>query len=137
MTTGDALHRPAWPQQPQAPAPKDAATTTCVSPSRWAPEAQQLPRRLEELRGPREGVVELPLHVAWSGLRAFDLADEKLLLGLYRTVLTSGFHDDYTAFLNADLLRANWPLLRRMVGRGVRTAWEDTFPQLRPNAAAA
>ncbi len=33
----------------------------------------RLPSSLDELTGPGHGTVELPLHVAWSGLRAFDL----------------------------------------------------------------
>jgi hypothetical protein len=133
MTTHDEPQRPG----PQEPEPGREPAAGATHRQRWGPEARQLPQRLEELRGPCEGVVELPLHVAWSGLRAYDLADEKLLLGLYRTVLTSGFNDDYTTFLNADLLRTHWPRLRRMIGRGVRTAWENAFPQLRTAASAA
>ncbi|MFE4627283.1 hypothetical protein [Streptomyces mirabilis] len=133
MTTHDEPQRPG----PQDPEPGQEPAAVATHRQRWAPEARQLPQRLEELHGPCEGIVELPLHVAWSGLRAYNLADEKLLLGLYRTVLTSGFHDDYTTFLNADLLRAHWPRLRHMIGRGVRTSWENAFPQLRMTATAA
>lgn len=35
-------------------------------PSRWDAYARRLPSSLEDLRGPAAGVVELPLHVAWS-----------------------------------------------------------------------
>ncbi|MCX4580651.1 hypothetical protein OHB41_47535 [Streptomyces sp. NBC_01571] len=80
--------------------------------------------------------MELPLHLAWSGLRAFDLGDEKLLLGMYRIVLLNGRYVDYTRYLDAALLVAHWPILRKMLGGGVRTAWEDRFTQLRPAAAA-
>ncbi|MGW1887975.1 hypothetical protein [Streptomyces sp. NPDC001970] len=31
----------------------------------------------------------------------------------------------------------HWPRLRRMIGRGVRTAWENAFPQLRMTATTA
>ncbi len=104
--------------------------------SRWAPAADELPDSLGDLFGPVEGVVTLPLHLAWSGLRTFDLGDEKLLLGMYRIVLLNGRHEDYTHYLDASLLVASWPVLRKMLGRGVRTAWESRFAQLQPAAAA-
>ncbi|KPI22815.1 hypothetical protein ACGFZJ_42070 [Streptomyces sp. NPDC048253] len=104
--------------------------------SRWAPAVDELPSSLGDLSGPVEGVVTLPLHLAWSGLRTFDLGDEKLLLGLYRIVLINGKHEDFTHYLDASRLVAYWPVLRKMLGRGVRTAWEDSFPQLRLAAAA-
>lgn len=79
--------------------------------------------------GPTQGTVVLPLHLAWAGLRTFDLGDEKLLLGMYRIVLLNGRREDYTCYLDAAQLIAHWPILRKMLGRGVRTAWEDRFAQ--------
>ncbi|MFF2133351.1 hypothetical protein ACFVW1_50120 [Streptomyces olivochromogenes] len=105
-------------------------------PSRWAPAENQLPGDLAELAGPTQGTVRLPLHLAWSGLRAFDLGDEKLLLGMYRIVLLNGRYEDYTRYLDAAQLVARWPVLRKMLGRGVRSVWEDRFTQLRSAAAA-
>lgn len=61
----------------------------------------------------------------------FDLDDEKLLLGVYRVVLATGLREDCLQFLDGGLLVSHWPRLRKMVGRGVRTAWEDAFPALR------
>jgi hypothetical protein len=104
--------------------------------SRWAPAPEQLPDDLAELAGPTEGVVCLPLHLAWSGLRTFDLGDEKLLLGMYRIVLLNGKYEDYVRYLDAAQLIAHWPVLRKMLGRGVRTVWEARFAPLRPAAAA-
>ncbi|OQR61597.1 hypothetical protein B6E66_23420 [Streptomyces maremycinicus] len=103
--------------------------------SRWAPAADELPDSRADLFGPAEDVVTLPLHLAWSGLRTFDLGDEKLLLGMYRIVLLNGRHEDYTHYLDASHLMASWPVLRKMIGRGVRTAWESRFAQLQPAAA--
>jgi len=113
----------------------DGVSTSAVS-SRWAPAVDQLPGDLAELMGPVHGAVTLPLHLAWSGLRTFDLGDEKLLLGMYRIVLLNGRHEDYIHYLDGALLVGRWPVLRKMLGRGVRTAWEDRFLQLRPAAAA-
>lgn len=91
---------------------------------------QRLPAALEELRGPVTGVVELPVHVAWSGMSAYDLGKPRQCMGLYRTVLHEGLREDLPRYLNHDLLLQLWPTLRRLVGRTVRTVWEDAFPQL-------
>ncbi|MEW2573739.1 hypothetical protein [Streptomyces sp. NPDC047070] len=111
-------------------------TPVAVASSRWAPAADQLPHDLVELTGPVHGAVTLPLHLAWSGLRTFDLGDEKLLLGMYRIVLLNGHREDYTRYLDANLLVDHWPVLRKMLGRSVRGVWEERFPRLRPAAAA-
>ncbi|MFE7777697.1 hypothetical protein ACFU5O_28115 [Streptomyces sp. NPDC057445] len=103
---------------------------------RWAHVAERLPGSIDELCGPRSGSVQLPLHLAWSGLTRFDLDDEQLLLGLYRIVLTNGLHEDLVAYLNADLLLQHWPRLRIALGKSVRTCWEARFPQLASAAAA-
>ncbi|WP_329550573.1 hypothetical protein [Streptomyces sp. NBC_00696] len=121
------------------PGPRHTAERDASVASRWAPASDELPSGLTELAGPTGGLVDLPLHLAWSGLRTFDLDDEKLLLGMYRVVLTTGLREDYLQFLDGGLLALHWPRLRKMVGRGVRTAWEDAFPPLRarPGRAAA
>ncbi|MGW1777076.1 hypothetical protein [Streptomyces sp. NPDC002104] len=100
--------------------------------------AGRLPASLGELSGPADGVVELPLHVAWSGLRAYDLGRPRLRMGLYRTVLAEGQHEDLVTLLHRDLLVAQWPVLRMLVSRHVRQVWEDAFPELTaPESAAA
>ncbi|MFJ3310262.1 hypothetical protein ACIPSA_46175 [Streptomyces sp. NPDC086549] len=104
--------------------------------ARWSHLADRLPDSLEDLSGPVFGSVELPLHLAWSGLTRFSLEDEQLLLGLYRIVLTNGLREDLTAYLNADLLMRHWPRLRIALGKPVRTCWEQRFPQLAAAAAA-
>jgi hypothetical protein len=49
----------------------------------------------------------------------------RLPVGLYRTVLHEGLHDDLPHCLNQDLLLQMWPVLRTLVGRTVHTVWED------------
>ncbi|MEV6956797.1 hypothetical protein [Streptomyces sp. NPDC051183] len=88
--------------------------------------ASRLPASLDELAGPEHGVVELPLHVAWSGLRAYDLDRPRLRMGLHRTVLAEGL----AALLNRNLLLVQWPALRTLVSRHVRQVWEEAFPEL-------
>ncbi|MET7698348.1 hypothetical protein [Streptomyces sp. NPDC005485] len=85
------------------------------------------PESLDELHGPAHGVVELPLHLAWSGMTSYDLSNPRQRMGLYRTVLHEGLHDDLPRYLNRDLLLELWPVLRTIAGR---TVWEDAFPEL-------
>ncbi|GGO38492.1 hypothetical protein [Streptomyces lasiicapitis] len=47
---------------------------------------RRLPKSLDELQGPAQGVVELPLHMAWSGTTSYDMAKPRQRMGLYRTV---------------------------------------------------
>ncbi|MDQ1025163.1 hypothetical protein QF035_002745 [Streptomyces umbrinus] len=98
---------------------------------------RRLPESLDKLHGPTHGVVELPLHLAWSGMTSYDLGAPRQRMGLYRTVLHEGLHDDLPRYLNQDLLLELWPVLRTLVGRTVRTVWEDTFPELTSRTRAA
>ncbi|MEN1889983.1 hypothetical protein [Streptomyces mirabilis] len=48
---------------------------------------------------------------------------------MYRIVLLKGRCEGYTCHLDATQLIAHWPILRKMLGRGVRTLWEDRVAQ--------
>ncbi|NUP18889.1 MAG: hypothetical protein HOZ81_22930 [Streptomyces sp.] len=98
---------------------------------------QRLPASLDQLRGPVRGVVDLPLHVAWSGLRSYDLDNARQRMGLYRTVLHEGLREDLTSLLHQDVLLELWPTLGPLVGRTVRTVWEEAFPRLAARGRAA
>ncbi|MGW0814565.1 hypothetical protein ACWD00_15145 [Streptomyces viridiviolaceus] len=98
---------------------------------------RRLPESLDELHGPTQGAVELPLHLAWSGMTSYDMSKPRQRMGLYRTVLHEGLRDDLPRYLNRDLLLQLWPVLRTLVGRTVRTVWEDAFPQLASGTRAA
>ncbi|UJV39748.1 hypothetical protein [Streptomyces sp. AMCC400023] len=98
---------------------------------------RRLPESLDELHGPTHGVVELPLHLAWSGMTSYDLDKPRQRMGLYRTVLHEGLHDDLLRYLNRDLLLQLWPILRTLVGRTVRTVWENAFPELTSRTRSA
>ncbi len=58
-------------------------------------------------------------------------------MGLYRTVLHEGLREDLPRYLNQDLLLQLWPVLRTLVRRTVRAAWEDAFPQLTSRTRSA
>jgi hypothetical protein len=92
---------------------------------------------LEDLRGPAEGKVELPLRLFWSGAsRTFDLDDPGTRQWVYETVLQEASRpEDLTTLLDGSTLIALWPTL--FVPRGVRRAWEDEHPALRAAAATA
>ncbi|MCH5677280.1 hypothetical protein [Streptomyces gilvus] len=128
---------PSSPQHP-APTPSQISDADAENLTLYRKKFQsRLPQSLEQLHGPSHGVVELPLHMAWSGMTCYDLDKPRQRMGLYRTVLHEGLHDDMPRYLNHDLLLELWPVLRRLVGRTLRTVWEDAFPQLASRARAA
>ncbi|MGW6864477.1 hypothetical protein [Streptomyces sp. NPDC054901] len=92
--------------------------------------ADRLPASLGELTGPTSGLVTLPPHIAWSGLRTYDLDRPRQRMSLYRTVLAEGLRDDLTDLLDQHLLLTQWPVLRTLISRHVRQVWEDAFPRL-------
>lgn len=70
------------------------------------------------------GVVELPLHIRWSGpLRHYDLADRKDRARVYEQVLREGNDDDVRRFIRVDDLIDLWDEL--VLPRHVRSAWAE------------
>ncbi|MGW3917206.1 hypothetical protein ACWEBX_37795 [Streptomyces sp. NPDC005070] len=73
------------PATPQYPDPAPSLAGTGANPGSGSTDLElyrekfqrRLPDSLSELQGPAEGVVEPPATVVWSGLRAFDLANER------------------------------------------------------------
>jgi len=72
---------------------------------------RRLPESLDDLHGPEQGVVVLPRHLCPPGLREFDVADDWHRRSLYGIVLTQGRRNDMARFVNARLLRQDWPVL--------------------------
>ncbi len=94
----------------------------------------RLPQALGELRGSAQGIVEPPPTVVWSGLRAFDLGNERQRMSLYRIVLAEGMRADLCALLDRETLVELWPTLRGLVSTTVRDVWEEAFAELREAA---
>jgi len=96
-----------------------------------------VPASLESLRGPAEGLVELPQRLFWSGTdRVFDLNDTDRALAMYEAVFDAARTEaDFAEFVNRDLLARLWPELG-MPAR-VRRAWESVHPELRNAPVAA
>ena len=88
----------------------------------------RLPDSLDDLAGPAHGTVQLPLHIAWSGMTEFDLDRPKHCAMMYHIVLTEGQRYDLPVHINRELLISNWPILRRLLGRIIRDVWESAFP---------
>ena len=90
---------------------------------------------LADLHGPVTGTVELPLRLFWNPDRTFDLDDPDMLAWMYENVLREATRaEDLTSYLDRGTLVARWPDL--FLPRGVRRAWEDRHPVLRPAAIA-
>jgi hypothetical protein len=94
-------------------------------PSRWSDYARRLPSSLHDLNGPAVGRVVLPLHVAWSGRRTYDVGDERQMLMLYALLLAEAQREDLERFVNRDSLVSIWPRLRLLLGPHARRAWEQ------------
>jgi hypothetical protein len=90
---------------------------------------------LGDLRGPAEGVLELPVDVCWSlDDPRFDLGDRKQRITAYKFVLAAARRPEHLVpYLNAELLRDVWGQLG-LVGRA-RAAWESVNPDLAPAPA--
>lgn len=87
---------------------------------RRADRPGRLPASLDDLHGPAQGIVVLPRHLTWPGLREFDVSDDRLRRSLYGIVLTQGRRGDVARFVNAKLLLEDWPLLRTSLDAKVR-----------------
>ncbi|MGN9774225.1 hypothetical protein ACTMS0_00370 [Micromonospora sp. H33] len=99
-------------------------------PSRLIGAADRIPASLDLLAGPDHGRVALPVRLAWSGLTEFDVEDPRQRLTLYRTLLDCGQRDDIIRYVNAGLLRSDWPRIRRLTARRLVTLWERRLPGL-------
>jgi hypothetical protein len=89
--------------------------------------AGRLPSRLEDLRGPVKGVIVLPRHMSWPGMRECDVTDDGTRRSMYGVVLTRGQRNDVARFLNARLLREDWPLISSSLDPRLRRWCERRF----------
>lgn len=87
----------------------------------------RLPERIDELRGPASGVIVLPRHLSFPGMRECDVTDDGVRRSMYGIVLTQGRRNDVARFLNPRLLRADWPLIRDALDPKLRGACERRF----------
>jgi len=87
------------------------------------------PISLAELVGPTRGQIELPLRLAWSGRRTYNLDDPSDLAVLYeRVIVEAASVTDLTSLLNQEILVRVWNDL--YLPFQVRSQWESRFPTL-------
>src|SRR5258706_1581814 len=94
----------------------------------------RLPKRIEELRGPVKGVILLPRNLSWPGMRECDVSDDRRRRSLYGMLLAQGQRNDIARFINGDLLRQDWPLIRNSLNARLRRRCERRYG---PREAAA
>jgi hypothetical protein len=87
----------------------------------------RLPDRLDELRGPARGIIVLPRHLSWPGMREFDVTNDPARRSMYGLVLTQGQRNDVKRFLNPGLLRQDWPLIATSLDPRLRRRCERRF----------
>lgn len=84
---------------------------------------------LDDLAGPAEGAVTLPVDVYWSGLRStFDVADERERRVVYKAALSNGRREHIIEFVNRDLLLQSWG--RLALDDRVIDLWRNAFPEI-------
>ncbi len=87
----------------------------------------RLPKGIEDLRGPSRGVIVLPRHLAFPGMRECDVSDEAARRSMYGIVLTQGQRNDVARFLNPQLLREDWPIISDALDPRLRSTCERLF----------
>jgi hypothetical protein len=100
-------------------------------------QAGRLPARLDDLHGPWQGIVVLPVHMTWGGPREFDVAAERARLLLYNIVLSQGRPNDLARFVNPRRLRDDWPELRLLLSPPIRRACERKLGLPKPTPRRA
>ncbi|MET7748862.1 hypothetical protein [Micromonospora sp. NPDC005367] len=104
--------------------------TSTALPSRLIGVVDRIPASLAELSGPEHGRVELPVRLAWSGPTDFDVSDPRERLTLYCLLLDCGQRDDIIRYIHPELLRRDWPRVRRLTARRLISLWERRLPDL-------
>lgn len=95
-------------------------------PGRFGPSGR-LPDQIGELKGPVRGVVMVPMHLSWPGMRECDVSDDATRRSMYGMLLSQGKRNDIVRFINAALLVADWPLIADSLDPKVRRLVERQF----------
>lgn len=95
------------------------------------------PDSLDDLHGPDDGRLVLPLDVYWGPdrLSGFDLSNPADVTYAYSEIVANATASEQEKMLNKRLLVKYWPLLSLDVRR-IRPAWEKAFPALEESVTA-
>lgn len=88
----------------------------------------EVPSSLSALRGPEDGMLEVPITVHWGPSRVFDLDEAGQRRMVYQALVREGTSQVQEALLNETLLRQEWDGL--ILPERCRTLWEERFPEL-------
>ncbi|ANP27954.1 transcriptional regulator [Dermabacter vaginalis] len=92
-----------------------------------------VPVKLEELHGPHDGCVDLPISVRWLsdrfGVNIEDRVERRMA---YSALLAEGTMQDISGLVNRDRLCESWGELR--LDQRVRDMWEERFSELAAGA---
>ena len=97
-----------------------------ILPGRFGP-AGRLPAQISELRGPARGVVMLPMHLSWPGMRECDVSDDRTRRSMYGMLLSQGKRNDIVRFVNAELLESDWDQIAESLEPKLRRLCEKQF----------
>jgi hypothetical protein len=89
--------------------------------------AGRLPGRIDDLRGPAKGVVMLPMHLSWPGMRECDVSDDRTRRSMYGMLLSQGQRNDIVRFVNPALLAQDWPVIAASLDPKLRRWCERQF----------
>lgn len=90
----------------------------------------EAPSSLDELRGPHDGVIDLPHAVRWQADRiGIDVGAVGWRRMAYQALLAEGTLEEQRRLVNRDRLIETWPILN--MDPRVRELWEGRFPELR------
>ncbi len=87
------------------------------------------PGSLDDLSGPRSGVVRVSPHIDTSFDRTYDVSDSSMRWSLYSAVVRDGLVSEQVALLDRAWLVELWPELN--LPTRCRQVWEEKFPELR------
>lgn len=83
---------------------------------------------LDDLRGPADGTIRLPIWVRWADDGDIDVTDLGGARMAYQALLAEGTAEIQAELINKDTLLRLWPQLSLDVR--VRELWESHFPEL-------
>ena len=89
-----------------------------------------VPDDFDELQGPTNGCITLPVLLDWTPSNTYDLESPQRVKRLYETVLSEASSErDIVTYIDKTILLRSWRYLR--LPRRVRYAWETVHPELR------
>lgn len=83
---------------------------------------------LEDLHGPAQGTIRLPIWVRWIDDGDIDVADLGGVRVAYQALLAEGVEEIQAQLMNKHTLIRVWPQLS--LDSRVRELWETRFPEL-------